>query len=213
MSDDAARVAAVSGHASEWFKRPMDLAVLAASHILLLPLWLALWLVIPVLIVLDTGRPVFYRQRRIGRDGQLFNALKFRTMVKDADKIGPAWTDADDPRLTRVGRVLRGTALDELPQLINILKGDMCFVGPRALAEDEYRALSQEIEGFNARLRLRPGLTGVAQVYGNRDDAREKLRYDLAYAASLSPWLDAKLIFLSIWITVRGTWERRDSKL
>ena len=191
----------------------MDLAILAAAHVLLFPVWLALWILIPAMIVVDSGRPVFYRQRRVGRGGRVFDVLKFRTMVTDADKIGPAWTSADDPRLTRVGRILRATALDELPQVVNILKGDMSFVGPRALAHDEHRHLSERVPGFDDRLRVPAGLTGLAQIYGSRHDAEQKLRHDLRYASSLSPWLDLKLLFLSVWITFKGTWERQEAKL
>ena len=191
----------------------MDLAVLAVAHVLLFTVWLALWIVIPAMIVVDSGRPVFYRQPRVGQGGRVFNELKFRTMVKDADQIGPAWTSANDPRLTRFGRLLRATALDELPQVVNILKGDMSFVGPRALAYDEHRHLSERAPGFDDRLRVPAGLTGLAQIYGGRHDAEQKLRHDLRYASILSLWLDLKLLFLSVWITFKGTWERQGAKL
>ena len=191
------------------YKRPLDLAILLVPHLLTLPLWLLLWTVIPLLIVLDDGLPVLYRQRRIGRGGRLFHALKFRTMVRDADQLGPAWTASDDPRLTRAGRLLRRTALDELPQVINILNGEMSFVGPRALAEQEHHYLLHQIPGFDQRLVLRPGLTGLAQVYTNRDDSESKLAYDLEYARRMSLWLDVKLLFLSLWVTLRARWERQ----
>lgn len=194
------------------YKRPLDLIILVGAHVILAPLFLSLWIVIPVLIVLDSGWPIFYRQRRIGRHGQVFHALKFRTMVRDADIIGPVNTAEDDHRITRVGRILRGTGLDELPQVVNILFNDMSFVGPRPLAEREYRTLASQIPGFQGRLRVHAGLTGLAQVYADRDDATEKLRHDLAYAQSFSLWLDVKLLFLSVWITIRGTWESRQSK-
>ena len=195
------------------YKRPLDLLILLAAHLLLLPLWLGLWTLIPLMILLDSGRPVFYGQRRIGRDGQPFWALKFRTMVRDADRIGPVWTSDGDHRITRVGRLLRATGLDEMPQVINILRGDMSFVGPRPLAEAELHLLSREVPGFEQRLQVPAGLTGMAQVYANRDDAREKLACDITYARSLSLWLDLKLLFLSVWITFRGTWETRGAKL
>ena len=191
------------------YKRPLDLAILLVVHLLTLPLWLLLWIVIPMLIVLDDGLPIFYRQRRIGRGSRLFHALKFRTMVRDADQLGPAWTASGDPRLTRAGRLLRRTALDELPQVINILNGEMSFVGPRALAEQEHNHLLQQLPGFNRRLVLRPGLTGLAQVYTNRDDSESKLAYDLEYASRMSMWLDVKLLFLSLWVTLRARWERQ----
>ena len=194
-------------------KRALDLTILLVAHLALLPLWLTLWIVLPILIVLDSGWPVFYRQKRVGRDGTVFDALKFRTMVVHADKIGPAWTDKNDPRITRVGRVLRKTALDELPQVLNILKGDMSFVGPRALALEEHALLVKSVPRFIERVSLRPGLTGLAQVYGNRDDAREKISYDLRYVESVSLFLDMKLLFLSVWVTARGRWESRQKKI
>lgn len=194
-------------------KRLLDLAVLLAAHLILLPIWLLLWGLIPLLILVDDGPPVFYRQRRIGRNRKALYVVKFRTMVRNADRIGPAWTKRGDTRLTRVGRLLRGTALDELPQLVHILRGEMSFVGPRALAEEEFRELEKEVPGFAKRLALRPGLTGMAQVYVDRDDASSKIAYDLKYAEEISLWLDMKLLFLSTWITTRGKWEKLGRKI
>ena len=194
------------------YKRPFDLAVLIISHIVLGPFFLILWGFIPLLVWLEDRGSVFYRQRRIGQNGVVFDALKFRTMVEGADRSGPAWTKEDDWRLTKVGRVLRRTALDELPQLISIFKGDMSFVGPRALAETEYLMLAGEVTGFEYRLRARPGLTGLAQVYGNRDDAYEKIQFDISYIEEMSLWLDIKLLFLSVWVTLRLNWEKRGRK-
>ncbi len=193
---------------SQWHKRPLDLAILVSAHLLLLPLWLVLWTLIPTAIVLDTGRPVFYRQRRVGQGGRTFSTLKFRTMVQRADAMGPAWTAYNDRRITRVGRVLRATALDELPQLVSIFKGDMSFVGPRALAEDEYRQLSREIPGFDRRLAVRPGLTGLAQVYSDRTDSLQKLEMDLRYIRRMSLWMDLRLVLLSVWFTLRRRWDK-----
>ena len=201
------------GLAAVAYKRPMDLAILALAHVALLPMWLLLWTIIPVLIVVDSGRPIFYRQRRVGRNGRVFQVLKFRSMVADADRIGPVSTQQDDPRITRVGRWLRATGLDELPQVINILRGEMSFVGPRALAVDEFRELSVRIASFELRLLVPAGLTGMAQVFGNRDDAGEKITYDMLYARRPSPWTDLKLLFLSVWVTLRGSWERRGQKV
>ncbi|MBI2165001.1 MAG: sugar transferase [Chloroflexi bacterium] len=195
------------------YKRPVDLAIFAVAHLLLLPMWTLIWGLIPLAIFLDDRGPVLYRQRRIGKSGRTFYALKFRTMVKDADKIGAVWTAEKDPRLTRVGRVLRHTALDELPQVINILRGEMSFVGPRALAEEEHRHWASQINGFERRLQVRPGLTGLAQIFGNRDLPRQKLRYDLLYIKRMGLGVDLKLLFLSLWITFRGRWEKRGKKL
>jgi len=177
-----------------------------------LPVWLLLWTSIPVLIWLEDRGPVFYRQQRAGKDGQTISVLKFRTMVKDADSKGPAWTIEGDPRVTRVGRILRRTALDELPEVLNIWKREMSFVGPRALDVEEQRYLEQVVPGFETRLQVLPGLTGLAQVYDPSDDAHEKFRYDSEYLQSMSPWLDMKLIVISIRNTVIARWDHRHGK-
>ena len=165
-------------------------------------------------IYLEDGRPIFYFQRRVGKGGRVFKAIKFRSMVKDAEKYtGPVWAKENDARVTRVGRLLRATALDELPQVLNILKGDMSFVGPRPERPELMRKFSQEIPDFPLRLKVRPGLTGPAQVYGNYDShPRKKLRYDLFYIKNMSPWFDIKLLFLSLYVTLKGKWETRSRK-
>lgn len=195
------------------YKRLLDLTVIALAHIFLFPLWLFLWVTIPLAIILDDGWPVFYRHRRVGKNGERFDALKFRTMLRNADKDDAVWTHENDSRVTRVGRILRGTALDELPQIINILKGDMSFVGPRGLGVRMYEYSAQQAPGFERRLQVRPGLTGLAQIYGNRDNPEEKLSYDLKYIRDKSLWLDIKLLILSVLITIRGRWENRGRKV
>ena len=194
------------------YKRLFDLAVLVLAHLLMLPLWILLWTTIPTLIFLGDRGPVFYRQLRAGKDGKSFTLLKFRTMILDADRKGPAWTTESDPRVTRVGRLLRRTALDELPELLSIWKGEMSLVGPRALEVEEQRSLEKRIPGFNERLSVSPGLTGIAQVYDRSDDAHDKLRYDLAYIEKMSPWLDIRLIVLSVWNTLGARWDQRRGK-
>lgn len=193
-------------------KRLFDLAVIVAAHILIFPIWLLCWTVIPLLIWLGDRGPVFYRQQRVGKDGKVFTVLKFRTMIPNADKVGPAWTTRSDPRVTRVGKFLRKTALDELPELLSIWKGDMSFVGPRALDVDEQRWLEEQIPGFRDRLAVNPGLTGLAQVYDLEDDARTKLKYDLEYIQQMNLWLDLKLMFLSARNTILARWDRRGGK-
>jgi len=193
-------------------KRLFDLAVLVLAHLILLPVWVFLWTLIPLLIWLEDRGPVFYRQRRAGKDGTSFALAKFRTMVPDADSKGPAWTSEDDPRITRVGRVLRRTALDELPETLNIWKGEMSFVGPRALDVREHELLESQIPGFRERLRVRPGLTGLAQVYNVEDDDRTKLEYDIEYIQNMSLLLDTKLMFLSVRNTLFGRWDTRKAK-
>ena len=176
---------------SDSYKRWFDVSLLVIAHLLLSPLWLLLWTVIPLLIWREDRRPVFYRQQRMGKGGKPFDVIKFWTMVVDAEDQGPAWTTADDPRITRVGRILRRTALDELPEIISIWKGDMSFVGPRALDLEEHRALEGLMPGFEKRLQVQPGLTGLAQIYDKNDDPYEKYRYDMEYLQKLSPLLDA----------------------
>jgi lipopolysaccharide/colanic/teichoic acid biosynthesis glycosyltransferase len=167
------------------------------------------------------GGPVFYAQERVGRDGRRFRAWKFRSMRPDAERhVGALQASESDPRVTPIGRVLRATAMDELPQLWNILRGDMSFVGPRALRPGEIEAGGngremplEAVPGFAQRCRVRPGLTGVAQIYAPRDvPRRQKFRYDRVYIRRQSFWLDIRLILLSFWITARGTWESRGPK-
>ena len=195
-----------------WHKRPFDLIVLAAAHLALAPIWLVLWGVIPGLILLIDGGPVFYSQMRAGKDGKPFRVFKFRTMVRDADAIGPAWNVEGDPRVKRFGQLLRRTALDELPSLVNILKGDMSFVGPRALSVDEQEILERTIPRFHERLRVRPGLTGLAQVMNCKDAPDDKLRYDIEYINRMSLWLDIRIILMSVRNTLLGRWDVRTGK-
>ena len=172
------------------------------------------------LIKLEDGGPVFYTQERVGRGGRVFRALKFRSMRPDAEsETGPLQARAGDARVTRVGRMMRATAMDELPQLWNILRGDMSFVGPRALRpgeiESEGNALValEAVPGYVQRIAVRPGLTGIAQVYARRDIPRRyKFKYDALYVRQQSFWLDIRLILLSFWISFRGTWESRGRK-
>lgn len=194
------------------YKFFFDLTLLILAHLLLFPVWILVWTSIPLLIWLEDRGPVFYRQRRAGKNGQVISILKFRTMVEDADSKGPAWTIEGDPRVTRIGRILRRTALDEVPEMLNIWKREMSFVGPRALDVEEQRYLEQVVPGFETRLQVLPGLTGLAQVYDSTDEAHEKFRYDCEYLRSMSPWLDLKLITLSICNTLIARWDHRHGK-
>ncbi len=180
-----------------------------------------LWALIALWVKLDDGGPIFYAQERVGRRGRRFWSWKFRSMVPNADqRFGPLQAQDGDARVTRVGHFIRAMALDELPQLWNIFKGDMSLVGPRALLPQEIEVKGngeltplEKIPGYEARHRVRPGLTGLAQVYAPRDiPRRHKFKYDLLYIKKQSFWLDVKLILISVWITLRGTWERRDKK-
>ena len=194
------------------YKRPYDLAILLLALFLLLPIWILLATVIPIAIWLGDRGPIFYRQERAGTNGQVFTVVKFRTMIPTAHLVGPAWTEDRDPRITTVGRILRRTALDELPELLSIWKGDMSFVGPRALDVNEHLELEEKIKGFAARLKARPGLTGMAQVYDRKDDATNKLAYDVKYIENMSPILDTKLMILSVFNTIGARWDQREGK-
>jgi lipopolysaccharide/colanic/teichoic acid biosynthesis glycosyltransferase len=200
-----------------WAKRLFDLALAALGLLASAPLWPC----VALAIKLDDGGPVFYGQHRAGQGGRAFKSWKFRSMVPDSDeRFGPLQARSGDARVTRVGRVLRATALDELPQLWNIFKGDMSFVGPRALVPEEIEVHGdaapvplEKIPGYEERHRVRPGLTGLAQIYADRDVPRRcKFRYDLLYIKKQTFWLDLKLIALSFWITARGKWEARGQK-
>ena len=179
-----------------------------------------LWLLFASAIKLEDGGPVFYTQERVGKGGRAFRALKFRSMRQDAEAAtGPLQARHGDARITRVGRLMRATAMDELPQLWNILLGDMSFVGPRALRPGEIEIEGNEpvaleaVPGYMQRTAVRPGLTGIAQVYAARDvSRRHKFRYDALYIRRQSLWLDVRLILLSFWISFRGTWESRGRK-
>jgi lipopolysaccharide/colanic/teichoic acid biosynthesis glycosyltransferase len=180
-----------------------------------------LWLLFSLAIKLEDRGPIFYAQERVGKNGRIFKALKFRSMIPDAEKgVGPVQAVENDPRITRIGKILRATAMDELPQLWNIFKGDMSFVGPRALRPKEKEVHGnpdemniENVPGYHERLSVRPGLTGMAQVYLPTDALRsEKFEYDLLYIKKQSFLLDLKLIFLSFIITFRGKWESREKK-
>jgi len=198
-------------------KRALDVILSGAGLVLSAPIWAAIALAIRI----DDGGPVFYAQERVGRLGRTFRALKFRSMRADAEaRTGAIQATEGDPRVTRVGRLLRATAMDELPQLWNILRGDMSFVGPRALRPGEIEAEAggrlvrlEEVPGFEHRITVRPGLTGLAQIYAPRDvPRRQKFRYDKVYVEKRSWMLDVRLILLSFWISLLGTWEARGRK-
>jgi len=200
-----------------FLKRPFDIFLSFVGLIISLPLWL----IISLFIWLEDKGSVLYLQERVGKNGKRFKALKFRSMIKGAEKeTGPVQAVENDPRVTKVGKILRKTAMDELPQLVNILKGDMSFVGPRALRPEEIEVNDggnkkglDEIPRFEERHSVTPGLTGLTQVYLPRDaPRRKKFCYDLHYIKKRSFWLDLKLIFLSFWITFRAKWEAKKSK-
>ncbi|HKY23481.1 MAG TPA: sugar transferase [Vicinamibacterales bacterium] len=198
-------------------KRLLDVCLAGGGLVVSAPIAL----IVCALIKLEDGGPVFFAQERVGWHGRPFAALKFRSMAPDAEaRVGPVQSGENDPRVTRMGKLMRATALDELPQLWNIFRGDMSFVGPRALRPGEIEVNGdgtvqrlEDVPGFEGRCAVLPGLTGVAQIYAPRDvPRRHKFRYDKLYIRHQSLWLDIRLILLSFWITFRGTWEKRGKK-
>jgi lipopolysaccharide/colanic/teichoic acid biosynthesis glycosyltransferase len=193
-------------------KRAVDVALSAVGLGLLMPAWGLLALAIK----LEDGGPVFFAQERWGQDKRRIRVRKFRSMtVHASDRAVQAL--AGDRRITRVGRLMRATALDESPQLLNIVRGEMSFVGPRVLPINEIQARERDaalpddaIPGFDLRCAVPPGLTGLAQLYAPRDvPRRQKFRYDGLYVRRRSVWLDLRLIALSIVVSLTGQWQRR----
>ena len=182
--------------ANRFFKRAMDIIICLIACIVAAPIML----VVAIAIKLEDGGPVFYTQKRATRDCKEFDILKFRSMIVDAEKEGhsiPA-TGAD-PRITRVGRIIRATRIDELPQILNILKGDMSIVGPRPERLEHIVKYSEEIPEFAYRLKVKGGLTGYAQIYGKYNtSAYDKLRLDLMYIENYSLLMDIKLILMTV---------------
>jgi len=193
-----------------YFKRAFDVSLALLGLVLSSPLWLLFSLA----IYFEDPGPVLFFQDRCGEKSKPFKVIKFRTMWHKMGERHEVVVIENDPRVTKVGGILRATAMDELPSLVNILKGDMSFVGPRAepfkIGDEDIIA----IPGFDTRCQVKPGLTGMAQVYAPKDiDLRAKFRYDSMYIEKMSFWLDLKLIFLSFWVTFRGKWEHRGKKI
>jgi exopolysaccharide biosynthesis polyprenyl glycosylphosphotransferase len=187
------------------YKRAASILVSIIGLVLSLPL-------LPFIILaikLTSPGPAIYRQRRMGRDDVVFECYKFRTMRANAEAdTGPTWARDDDPRITRVGKFLRLSRMDEIPQLWNVLRGDMSLVGPRPERPEFVDKLSREIPHYQLRQTVRPGITGWAQVcykYGNSiEDMREKLRYDLFYIRNMSAGLDLLIVFQTVKIILLG---------
>jgi len=199
---------------NEGFRRgtPFLLVRRAFSVIIsLIGLILALPLIPLVMLAvrLDSKGPVFYTQTRVGKGGRLFKVVKFRTMRQDAESgTGAQWAANNDPRITRVGKFLRTSRLDEIPQMWCVLKGDMAFVGPRPERPEFIEMLQEEIPFYFVRHMVRPGVTGWAQIkykYGSTvEDAREKLQYDLYYIKNASIGLDLVILFLTVKTVLLG---------
>ncbi len=179
-------------------KRVMDVLFSSVILMILSPLLL----LIGAALLWVSGRPIFYQQKRMGYDGQLFEMLKFRTMSKDAEeKTGAVWTVPNDPRRTRFGSFLRATSLDELPQFINVLKGEMSIVGPRPERPEFVEQFKQKVPKYMLRHKIKAGITGLAQIRGWRGDTSldERIKCDLEYIERWSPLLDLKIMVLTFW--------------
>jgi len=184
-------------------KRGLDIVLALVALVLSLPVMALVALVIK----LDSPGPALFRQERVGQNGRIFILSKFRSMRVDAERhSGPVWARAGDPRVTRVGRFIRKTRLDELPQLVNVLVGDMSFVGPRPERPDFVRVLQRQIPFYTGRLAVKPGITGWAQVRyqyaASVEDQLEKLQYDLYYIKNLSPFLDAIILLHTVQVVL-----------
>ena len=187
-------------------KRMVDLVVSAVILLVGLPVWIVLGLS----VFLTSPGPAIYRQTRVGEKGVPFTMLKYRTMRVDAEQAtGPVWAAEDDPRYTGLGRWLRKWRLDEIPQLINVFKGDMSLVGPRPERPYFVEKLAREIPLYNRRHRVKPGITGWAQVKWKYDtsleDVRQKVKYDLFYIENMSMQRDLQILFRTIYTAIRGS--------
>ena len=206
-------IALSKGFHREWLilaaKRVIDVLVSFLGLILSAPLALAA----AIAIKLESSGPVLYRQERVGQNEERFTLLKFRSMAQDAeDKIGPVWAVENDPRVTRVGAIIRKLRIDEIPQMVNVLKGEMSFVGPRPERPFFVEQLKQNIPYYDLRHSVKPGITGWAQIsyqYGDSEQgAIEKLQYDLYYIKHMSPIFDLQIIFESLKVILFGSGAR-----
>ncbi|MBD1372184.1 sugar transferase [Hazenella sp. IB182357] len=162
-----------------------------------------------IMIKLESPGPIFYTQERVGLNGRTFQIYKLRSMRSDAEKNGPQWAAKNDTRVTRVGQFIRKTRLDEIPQIINVLRGDMSLIGPRPERPMFTEQFNDEIPGFKNRLMVRPGLTGWAQVNGGYESTpAEKFDLDMYYIENQSIKLDFKILIRTVWVVVSGSGAR-----
>jgi exopolysaccharide biosynthesis polyprenyl glycosylphosphotransferase len=195
----------VNTHLQETIKRVFDVALSIIGLLLSAPLMV----LAAFCIKLDSRGPVLFRQERVGQHGQVFTLYKFRSMWEDAERMtGPVWASEDDPRITRVGRILRKIRLDETPQMFNVLVGQMSFIGPRPERPIFVDQLKEQIPFYSHRFSMKPGITGWAQIkypYGSSaEDAIEKLQYDLYYIKNMSILLDLLVLLSSIGVVLFG---------
>lgn len=192
----------------EWEKKLKRLLDIVIS-LLILILSLPVIILASIAIKLDSKGPVFFKQERLGMNNKVFKMIKFRSMYEDAEKYtGPVWSQKNDPRVTRVGRILRLLRIDEIPQMYNVLKGQMSLVGPRPERPYFVEKLSKEIPYYKRRLKVRPGITGWAQVKHKYDESIEdvkiKLRYDLFYIENMSLRMDLKILIRTVFVVLFG---------
>jgi lipopolysaccharide/colanic/teichoic acid biosynthesis glycosyltransferase len=192
------------------FKAIVEPMIALAMLVLLMPLLL----IIGLLIKMDSEGPALYTQLRTGHLGRAFKVVKFRSMRNDAEKHGPQWSQNNDDRVTRVGKILRKTRIDELPQLWNVIRGEMGFVGPRPERPEFYQKVREDIPLFPLRTLIKPGITGWAQVFagyaGSVEESRVKLEFDLFYLQNMSPRMDIIVLGKTISVAVKGE-ERNDT--
>ncbi|MBS4014504.1 MAG: sugar transferase, partial [Bacteroidetes bacterium] len=186
-------------------KRLLDIVISLLALLITSPVIL----IMVIAIKIDTPGPAYFRQERCGKNGKVFKIFKFRSMYQDAEKhTGPVWSQKDDPRVTRVGSFIRKIRLDELPQMINVLKGEMSLVGPRPERPFFVEKLAEEIPYYKRRLKVKPGITGWAQVKHKYDesieDVKTKLKYDLFYIENMSLRMDFKILFRTIFVVFLG---------
>lgn len=206
--DLAAGIAAQNTGMMGFAKRAFDIACALGLIVFLAPLLV----LTAIAIRLDSKGPALYRQRRVGLNGAEFDIYKFRSMREDAEKDGARWAATKDDRITQVGRFIRRTRIDEIPQAINILKGEMSFVGPRPERPEFVQVLESEIPNYHGRHVVKPGITGWAQVRheytASVEGARDKLAYDLYYIKHFSPLLDLAIVVLTVRVALLGIGSR-----
>lgn len=188
-----------------FIKRAFEIVFSIALLIFTLPVLI----VTAIAIKIESPGPVFYKQERVGLNGKLFSVIKLRSMRTDAEKNGPQWAAKNDPRVTQVGKFIRKTRIDELPQIINVLNGDMSLIGPRPERDVFTEQFEKEIPGFKKRLLVKPGLTGWAQVNGGYEATpEEKWKLDMYYIQKQSISLDLQIIFRTVWVVLTGSGAR-----
>jgi len=190
---------------SRILKRMFDVILSIIGILICLPIWI----LISLLVKLDSKGPVLYYQSRSGKNGKLFNIIKFRSMISNAESdTGPIWAGSEDSRITKIGSFLRRFHIDETPQLINIMMGEMSIIGPRPERPYFIKKLKKTYPFYNRRLKIRPGVTGWSQINQPFDtdvkDVHQKLKYDFYYIENLSYRLDVHILFRTLWVVLRG---------